>query len=274
MHRPRGWQRGRGTRSTWLHPNDEPTPWHSSSGLSSSTVPLPIPRAHSPSRPLPENRNVRPASERERERRSRPEILELWSPGDVDDSFNGLATSPVGDGGFLARSLARMRGDVPSTDRQQQRREPRGHSPWNLDPGRTVPREPHADALRGIRPLWATQALGPWGTEAREETLAAGSNGLTPTDTIPRGRRRRANQSALPSQGRNGSDEERPPTARRASSTSRYAAARRAIRDPILDRVQRMVRGSPREGGFLGRYPRRNPGDFIVSRLSQRVLEA
>lgn len=269
MHRPRSWQRGRAARSSWLHTDDEPAPWRNSSGISSSTFPHPIRRAHSPTLPLPESRGVRPVSERERERerRSRPETLELWSPGDLDDPFSSLATSPTGDGGFLARSLARMRGDLPSTDRQQQRREPRGHSSWNFDPGRSTSREPHADALRGIRPLWATHTLGPWGTgtESREETLAGGSNVLTPADAIPRGRRRRANQSALPSQGHNGSEEERPSTARRASSTSRYAAARRAIRDPIFDRVQRMVRGSPREGGFFGRYPRRNPGDFIVS---------
>jgi hypothetical protein len=191
----------------------------------------------------------------------------------MDDTFNSLATSPVGEGGFLTRSLARMRGDLPNTDRQQQRREPRGNSTWHLDAGRSAPREPHADALRGIRPLWATHALGPWGAEARDETLAAGSNVLTPADVMSRGRRRRANQSALPSPGRNGSEEERPPAARRASSTSRYAAARRAIRDPIFDRVQRMVRGSPREGGFFSRHPRRNPGDFIVSWLSRCFLK-
>jgi hypothetical protein len=62
------------------------------------------------------------------------------------------------------------------------------------------------------------------------------------------------------------SEDERPVGARRASSTSRYAAARRAaIRDPHYDRVQRLVRGGPRDGGFAGRYGRRNPGDFIVS---------
>jgi hypothetical protein len=165
-----------------------------------------------------------------------------------------------------------MRGEHSSTDRQQQRREPRGgHSSWTLDHGRSASREPHADALRGIRPLWATHTLGPWGTEAREENLTAGSNVSPPTDAIPRGRRRRANQPALPSQGRNGSEEERAPAAHRASSTSRYAATRRTIRDPF-DRVRGMVR--PREGGLFGRYPRgRNQGDFVVSWHSRQFLK-
>ena len=178
--------------------------------------------------------------------------------------MESLPTPSVGDG-FITRSLARMRGDFQSTDGQQPRRDPRGNPPWGVDPGRLALREPHADALRGIRPLWATHAPGPWATEVRDEIPAVGSGGGPAGDAPVRGRRRRVNQSALPPQGRNVSEDERPPGARRASSSSRYATARRAIRDPVFDRFQRMVRGSPREGGFFGRYARRNPGDFVVS---------
>lgn len=182
-----------------------------------------------------------------------------------------VATSPLPlpDGSFISRGLARIRGEYQTMEGQQPHRELRGNPPWGMDSGRLALREPHADALRGIRPLWATHALGPWGTEVRDEILAAGSSaGGTPADTPVRGRRRRVNQSALPPQGRNVSEDERPPGARRASSSSRYAAARRAIRDPVFDRVQRMVRGNPREGGLYGRYARRNAGDFIVSWFS------
>jgi hypothetical protein len=64
-----------------------------------------------------------------------------------------------------------------------------------VDSGRLALRDPHADALRGIRPLWATYAPGPWATKARDEIpVAAGSGGR---DTPVRGRRRRVNQSAL-----------------------------------------------------------------------------
>ncbi|KAI0300573.1 hypothetical protein B0F90DRAFT_433143 [Multifurca ochricompacta] len=169
-HRRRSWQRGRGTRPSWLHHSEEPVPWRSSSGLPPSSAPLPIPRTHSPPRPLYESRNTRPTPERERERRRRPEILELWGPEDVDDSLDSLVASPLGDGSFFTRNLARIRGELPSTDVQQPRREPHSSSPWNLDPGRPTSREPHADALRGIRPLWATHALGPWGTEVRRKS--------------------------------------------------------------------------------------------------------
>ena len=178
--------------------------------------------------------------------------------------MDNLATPSVGDGSFITRSLVHMHGEFQSTDGQQPRRDPRSNPPWGMDPGRLAPREPHADALRGIRPLWATHAPGSWGTEMRDE-IAAGSGVGSSGDAPVRGRRRRVNQSALPPQGRNVSEDERPPGARRASSSSRYAAARRAIRDPVFDRFQRMVRGSPREGGFFGRYARRNPGDFVVS---------
>jgi hypothetical protein len=192
----------------------------------------------------------------------------------VDDySLDNLVPPPLSGGSIadsiFARNLTRLRGEPPTVDGQQSRRETRGGSPGNLDPGvRPAPREPHADALRGIRPLWATHTLGPWGTEARDEILANGLSAGTSADVTARGRRRRANQSALSSQGRNGSEDERPPAAaaaRRASSTSRYAATRRTIRDPLLERVQRMVRGGSRESGFYGRYGRRNAGDFIVS---------
>jgi hypothetical protein len=179
--------------------------------------------------------------------------------------MDSLATSSVGDGGFI---LGRMHGEFQSTEGQQPRRDSRGNPPWGMDPGRLALREPlrepHADALRGIRPLWATHAPGPWGIEGRDEIPAAGSSGGLSGDAPIRGRRRRVNQSALPPQGRNVSEDERTPGARRASSSSRYAAARRAIRDPVFDRFQRMVRGNPRESGFFGRYARRNPGDFIV----------
>jgi hypothetical protein len=179
--------------------------------------------------------------------------------------MESLATSSVGDGSYVTRSFARMRGEFQNTDGQQARREARGNPPWSMDPGRLAMREPpHADALRGIRPLWAAHPPVPWGMDARDEIPAAGSGGGSSGDAPVRGRRRRVNQSALPPQGRNVSEDERPPGSRRASSTSRYAAARRA-RDPVLDRFQRMVRGSPREGGFFPRYPRRNQGDFVVS---------
>lgn len=219
-----------------------------------------MPRAHSPPRPLPEGLDPHPP-------RPRPETLELMSFGDVDEySFDNLMAAPPMGGSIFARNLTRMRGEPPSVDVQQSRREPRGSSPGNLDPGvRPASREPHADALRGIRPLWATHVLGPWGPEVRDEMLATSISAGTSTDTTVRGRRRRVNQSTLPSQGRNGSEDERPPAGRRASSTSRYAATRRTIRDPLLERVQRIVRGSSRESGFFGRYGRRNPGDFMVS---------
>jgi hypothetical protein len=221
-----------------------------------------MPRAHSPPRSLPEGLDPHPP-------RPRPDPVELLSFGDVDEySFDNMVAPPMG-GGIFARNLTRLRGDHTSVDGQQSRREPRGTSPGNLDPGvRPSSREPHADALRGIRPLWATHVLGPWGTEVRDEMLASGLSAGTPADATVRGRRRRVNQSTLPSQGRNGSEDERPTAGRRASSTSRYAATRRTIRDPLLERVQRMVRGSSRESGFFGRYGRRNPGDFIVSWLS------
>ena len=184
-----------------------------------------------------------------------------------------LGSSTIADSIF-ARNLTRLRGEPPTVDGQQSRRETRGSSPGNLDPGvRPASREPHADALRGIRPLWATHTLGPWGTEVRDEMLTSGLSAGTPTDATVRGRRRRANQSNLPPQGRNGSEDERPPAARRASSTSRYAATRRTIRDPLLERVQRMVRGGSRESGFYGRYGRRNPGDFIVSWPTRCLLQ-
>jgi len=260
------WQRIRGTRSSWFNPGDEVAPWRSSSGLTSPTAPPPIPRTHSPPYPFAESRNPFPAFERERDRRNRSGTLELWSPGDAEDAIDSLPT-PMGDGSFLTRSLARMRGEFQSTDGQQPRHEPRGNPPWGMDSGRLASREPHADALRGIRPLWATHAPGPWESEVRSEILAAGPSTGTPADAPARGRRRRVNQSALPPQGRNMSEDERPVGARRASSSSRYAAARRAIRDPLFDRVQRMVRGGPREGGLSGRYARRNAGDFIVSRF-------
>ena len=184
----------------------------------------------------------------------------------LDNMAPPLSGSSVADSIF-ARNLTRLRGEPPTVDGQQSRREPRGSSPGNLDPGvRPAPREPHADALRGIRPLWATHALGPWGSEVRDEIIANGLSAGTSTDVTARGRRRRANQSTLPLQGRNGSEDERPPAAgRRASSTSRYATTRRTIREPLIERVQRMVRGGSRESGFYGRYGRRNPGDFIVS---------
>jgi len=198
--------------------------------------------------------------------------LELWSPGDADDAMESLARSSEGDGSFITRSLARMHGEFQSTDGQQPRREPRGNPPWSMDPGRLALREPHADALRGIRPLWATHAPVPWGVDPHDEIPAAGSSGGSSGDTPVRGRRRRVNQSALPPQGRNVSEDERPPGSRRASSTSRYGAARRA-RDPVFDRFQRMVRGSPREGGFFARYTRRNPSDFVVSCFPNAVRE-
>lgn len=269
-NRRRSWQRGRGTRPSWLNPGDEPAPWRGSSGLVSSTAPLPIPRAHSPPLPVPVSRNARLASDRDHERRRRPGALELWSPGDADDAMESLASSSVGDGSYVARSLARMRGDArrefQNTDGQQTRREPRGNPPWSMDPGRLALREPpHADALRGIRPLWAAHPPVPW--DGRDETPAVGSGSGSSGDAPVRGRRRRVNQSALPPQGRNLSEDERPPGSRRASSTSRYAAARRA-RDPVFDRFQRLVRNSPREGGFFTRYARRNPGDFVVSCLT------
>ena len=173
--------------------------------------------------------------------------------------MDSLVTPSVGDG-FITRNLARMREDFHSLDGQQPRRDPHGNPPWGVDPGRLALREPHADALRGIRPLWTT-APGPWATEMRDEIpAAAGSGG---GDAPVRGRRRRANQSALPPQGRNVSEDERPPGARRASSSSRYAAARRTTREPVYDRFQRLAR--PRESGFFSRYSRRNPGDFVVS---------
>jgi hypothetical protein len=180
--------------------------------------------------------------------------------------MDSLTTPSVGGGGFITRNLARMQGEFQSTDGQQPRRDPRGNPPWGLAL-REPPREPHADALRGIRPLWATHAPGPWGVEVRDEIPAAGSTGGSSGDAPVRGRRRRVNQSALPPQGRNVSEDERPPGARRASSSSRYAASRRPIRDPVFDRFQRMVRGNPRESGFFGRYARRNPSDFVVSRF-------
>jgi hypothetical protein len=217
----------------------------------------------SPPHALPESRNALPALDRERERRRRPGTLELWSPGDAEDAIDSLPT-PMEDIGFMPmpRSLARMREELQGVDGQQPRREPRGNPPWGMDSGRLASREPHADALRGLRPLWATHQ-GSWGDEAHSEILAAGPNAGPPADAPVRGRRRRVNQSALPPQGRNISEDERPVGARRASSSSRYAAARRPIRDPLFDRVQRMVR--PREAGFSGRHARRNPGDFVVS---------
>jgi hypothetical protein len=169
----------------------------------------------------------------------------------------------MGDDGFITRNLARMRGELQAADG---RREPRGNPPWAMDPGRLASREPHADALRGIRPIWATHAPGSWESEVHSEIPAAGPSTGSPADASIRGRRRRVNQSALPPQGRNISEDERSVGTRRASSTSRYAAARRAaIREPHYDRVQRMVRGGPRDGGFASRYARRNAGDFIVS---------
>jgi len=262
-NRRRSWQRGRGTRPSWLNPGDEPAPWRSSSGLALSTAAPPIPRAHSPPLPLPDSRNTHLALERDRERRRRPGALELWSPGDADDAMESLASSPMGDGSYFTRSFAGMRGEFQNTDGPPARREPRGNPPWSMDPGRQALREPHADALRGIRPLWAAHPVS-WGVDARDEIPAAGSSGGSSGDAPIRGRRRRVNQSALPPQGRNMSEDERPPGSRRASSISRYAAARRA-RDPVFDRLPRMVRGSPREGGFFTRYARRNPGDFVVS---------
>ena len=186
--------------------------------------------------------------------------------------MESLASSSVGDGSYVTRSFARMRGEFQNTDGQQARREARGNPPWSMDPGRLALREPHADALRGIRPLWAAHPPAPWGMDVRDEIPAAGSGGGSSGDAPVRGRRRRVNQSALPPQGRNVSEDERPPGSRRASSTSRYAAARRA-RDPVLDRFQRMVRGSPREGGFYTRYGRRNPGDFVVSWFFMVIYE-
>jgi hypothetical protein len=238
----------------------------------SSTSPLPIPRTHSPPIPILESRNARPAHERERERRRRPGALELWSPGDADDAIDSLATSSVGDDEIITRRWSRMRGELQSTEGQQQRREPRGNPPWAADSARPALREPHADALRGLRPLWATHTLGPWGSEVRDEIIAAGSSAGTPGDAPVRGRRRRVNQSALPPQGRNVSEDERPPGGRRASSSSRYAAARGSIRGTVFDRAQRMVRGGPREGALFGRYARRNAGDFIVSWLFQSAV--
>ena len=202
----------------------------------------------------------------------------MLSFGDVDEYLDNLVAPPLGGGtvadSIFTRNLTRLREEPPTVDGQQSRREPRGSSPGNLDPGvRPASREPHADALRGIRPLWATHTVGPWGNEVRDEMLASGLSAGTPTDATVRGRRRRVNQSTLPSQGRNGSEDERTPAARRASSTSRYAATRRTIRDPLLERVQRMVRGGSRESGFYGRYGRRNAGDFIVSWPSRRFME-
>ena len=196
--------------------------------------------------------------------------MELWSPGDADDAMENLANSSVGDGSLITRNLARMRGEFQSTDGQQQqqaRREARSNPPWSMDPGHLALREPHADALRGIRPLWAAHPPVPWGMDARDEIATAGSNGGSSGDAPVRGRRRRVNQSALPPQGRNVSEDERTPGSRRASSTTRYGSARRA-RDPVFDRFQRMVRGSPRDGGFFARYGRRNPGDFVVRAVS------
>lgn len=176
-------------------------------------------------------------------------------------------STPTSDSGFLTRGLARVRGEIQSTDGQQPRREPRGNPPWGMDPGRLASREPPADALRLSRPLvWTTHAPGSWEGEIRGEVHPAGSSTGPPVDATVRGRRRRVNQSALPPQGRNVSEDERPVGARRATSTTRYAAARRAIRDPVLDRVQRVIRGGPREGGLSGRYARRNAGDYVVSR--------
>ncbi|KAI9451339.1 hypothetical protein F5148DRAFT_551170 [Russula earlei] len=258
-HRRRSWQRGRATRPP---SGDEPVAWRDSSGPTSSTASLPISRARSPPHAFPESRNIPPAVERERERRRRPGALELWSPGEADDAMDSLRTSSGADGSFITRSFARMRGEFQNMEGQQPRREPRGNAPWGMDSGRLALREPHVDALRGVRPLWATHAPDPWGTEMRDEILAAGSSA---TDAPVRGRRRRANQSTVPPQGRNVSEDERPAGGRRAFSTSRYAAARRVIHDPVFDRVQRIVRGSPREGGLFGRYGRRNAGDFIVS---------
>jgi len=241
-----------------------------------------MPRAHSPPRALPESRNIHPAVEHESERRRRPGTLELWSPGDADDAMDTLGTSTADGGSFVTRSFARTRGQFQTSDRQQPRREPRSNDPWG---GFLTLRE-HGDALRGLDAMfdhhidqWGTHVRdetiadapvsgrpsrvhppGPWGTEVADEMFAAGSTAMTTADVPPvRGRRRRANQSALPPQGRNVSEDERAPGAR-----SRYVTARR-VRDPVLDRVQRMVRGSPREGGLLGRYARRNAGDFIVS---------
>lgn len=216
--------------------------------------------------PLPESQNALPIPERERDRRRRPGTLELWSPVDAEDAIFSMSTSP-GDSGFLTRGLARLRGEFQSTDGQQPRREPRGNPPWGMDPGRLASREPPADASRGSRPLvWTTHPPVSWEGEMRSEVHPAGSSTGPPADAPVRGRRRRVNQSALPPQGRNLSEDERPVGARRASSTSRYGAARRAIREPVLDRVQRAMRGGPREGGFSGRYGRRNAGDYMVSR--------
>ncbi len=237
------------------------------------SAPVPMPRAHSPPRSIPEGLGPHLHWRR-------PETLDLLSLGDVDDySLDGLMAAPPGDstiaGGIYARNVTRTRGEPPNVDGPQSRREPRGTLPWSLDPGmRPASREPHADALRGIRPLWATHTSGPWGTDIREEMLASGLSAGTSADATVRGRRRRANQSTLSSQGRNGSEDERPTAARRASSTSRYATTRRTLRDPLLERVQRMVRGNSRENAFLSRYARRNPGDFIVSWLSRHSIKS
>jgi len=242
--RRRSWQRPRATRPSLPHSGDSAT--------------------HT----LPEGQNAPPIPERERERHRRPGTLELWSPVDAEDAIFSMSTStPTGDSGFLTRGLARMREEFQSTDGQQPRREPRGNPPWGMDPGRLASREPPVDALRLSRPLvWTTHAPGSWESEIRSEVHPAGPSPGPPVDAPVRGRRRRVNQSALPPQGRNVSEDERPVGARRASSTSRYAAARRAIRDPVLDRVQRVIRGGPREGGLSGRYARRNAGDYVVSR--------
>jgi len=242
--RRRSWQRPRATRPSLPHSVD-------------SAV-----------HPFPESQNALPIPERERDRRRRPGTLELWSPVDAEDAVFSMSTSP-GDSGFLTRSLARMRGEFQSTDGQQPRREPRGNPPWGMDPGRLASREPPADAPRGTRPLvWTTHAPASWEGEIHSEVHVhpAGSSTGPPADAPVRGRRRRVNQSALPPQGRNVSEDERPVGARRASSTSRYGAARRAIREPVIDRVQRVIRGGPREGSFSGRYARRNTGDYVVSR--------
>jgi hypothetical protein len=240
--RRRSWQRPRATRPPLPHSGDSAT--------------------HT----FPEGQNTLPISERERERRRRPGTLELWSPVDAEDTIFSMST-PTGDSGFLTRSLARVRGEFQSTEGQQPRREPRGNPQWGMDPGRLASREPPADALRLSRPLvWTTHAPGSWEGEIRSEVHPAGSSAGPPVDAPVRGRRRRVNQSALPPQGRNVSEDERPVGARRASSTSRYAATRRAIRDPVLDRVQRVIRGGPRESGLSGRYARRNAGDYVVSR--------
>jgi hypothetical protein len=81
----------------------------------------------------------------------------------------------------------------------------------------------------GNPPSWATHPPGLWATKAHDEIPVAAESGGG--DAPVRGRRRRVNQSALPLQGRNVSEDERPPEACWASWSSGYATARRAVHD-------------------------------------------